>query len=77
MVRRIFQSAEEQVFLHMAEAGPGEPVTVKVLNGVSLEATYLPEQKFSRGAFQNVDCPERIKVKAAASKYYSRKLNNR
>ena len=76
-VRRIFQSAEEQISLHLAEAGPIEPVTVKVLNGISLEASYIPEQKVSRGAFQNVDCPEHIRVKAAASKYYSRKLNSR
>lgn len=77
MVRRIFKTAEEQVSLHLASAGPQKSVTVKLLNGVSLEASYIPPQTVSRGAFQDLDCPEHIKVKASASKYYNRKLNNR
>lgn len=76
-VRRIFRTAEEQVSLHLAGAGPNKPVTVKVLNGISLEASYIPQQRFSRGAFQDVECPEHLRVRAAASKYYSKKLNSR
>lgn len=75
-VRNIFKSAEDIVFDYLSSTAPSENLSLKILNGLSLERKYIQKKKYSRGMFQNVDCAEHVNVKASSSKYYSKKVND-
>lgn len=74
-VRNIFESAEEIIFDHLSSTTPSENIIVKILNGISLERKYIGKKKYSKGMFQNIDCPEHVNIKANSSKYYSKRVN--
>lgn len=74
-VRNIFKSTEDIIFDYLSSTTPSENIILKVLNGISIERKYIDKKKYSRGMFQNHDCPEHVKVKSTLSKYYSKKLN--
>ena len=76
-VREIFKSAEDIIFDHLSSTTPSENIIVKILNGISLERKYIPKKKYSKGMFQNIDCPEHIIVKTNSSTYYSNKINDK
>lgn len=76
-VRDIFKSAEEIVFEHLSSTAPSENIIIKLFHGVHLERNHVGEKKYSKGMFQNLDCPEHVNVKAASSRYYSRKVNDK
>lgn len=75
VVRDIFQSAEELIFEFLTSAAASEHITIKLLNGISLERKYIDTKKYSKGMFQNIDCPEHVNVKASSSRYYTKKIN--
>lgn len=75
-VRNIFKSAEDIIFDYLSSTTPSENMIVKILNGISLERKYIPKKKYSKGMFQNLDCPEHVNVKANSSTYYSKKIND-
>ena len=35
----------------------------------------MKKKKYSKGMFQNIDCPEHVNVKACLSKYYNGQVN--
>lgn len=76
-VRNIFESAEEIIFDHLSSTTPSENIIVKILNGISLERKYIGKKKYSKGMFQNIDCPEHVNIKANSSKYYSKRVNDK
>ncbi len=76
-VRKLFQSAEDIIFDYLSSTAPSEEITIKLFSGISIKRTYLKEKKYSRGMFQNIDCPEHVAVKAASSKYYNRQVNQK
>lgn len=76
-VRNIFHSAETIIFAYLTSAVPSENVQVKLLNGLSLNSTYVPERTVNKGVFQNYKCADKIKVKANITKYYIAKINER
>lgn len=76
-VRDIFQSAESIIFDCFTSTAPSERIVFKLFPGVSLERTYVAPKEYSKGMFQNITCPERVRVKANLSKYYNHQVNNR
>ncbi len=76
-VRNVFKSAEDIIFDHLSSTTPSKNIIIKLLNGFSLERKYIPKKKYSKGMFKNIDCLERVKVKANSSAYYSKKVNDK
>ncbi len=75
MVRNIFKSAEDIIFDCLSSTTPSEPIRIKCLKGVQIERTYVEEKKYSKGMFQNIDCPEHVKTNAKLSDYYNGQIN--
>ncbi|MDE6924958.1 MAG: hypothetical protein K2P59_06800 [Acetatifactor sp.] len=76
-VRRLFRSAEDIIFDYLSSTAPPEEVNIKLLSGIQIRRRYIGEKKYSRGMFQNMDCPEHVTTKAALSKYYNGQVNRR
>lgn len=75
-VRNIFKSAEDIIFDHLSSTAPSENIVIKLFNGISLKRKYIKKKKYSRGMFQNIECPEHVNVKAYSSKYFSKTVND-
>lgn len=75
-VRDIFESAEDIIFDHLSSTTPSENIIIKLLKGISLERKYIGKKKYSKGMFQNIDCPEHVNVRANSSKYYTKRVND-
>lgn len=76
-VRKIFRSAEDIIFDCLSSATPSEEINIKVLNGITIKRGYIKEKKYSKGMFQDIDCPEHVRVRTHLSKYYNRQINQR
>lgn len=74
-VRNVFESAEDIIFDHLSSTSPHEDIIIKLLNGFDIERTFIKKKKYSKGMFKNIECPERIKVKASSSKYFTKRVN--
>lgn len=72
-VDRIFKAAERLVFAYMSVTTDSEKTVVKLLDGLSLECTYIPER--SLNTFEELHCQARLRVKAKVTRHYNRKLN--
>ena len=72
-VRNIFTSAEEIVFNHLSSTTPSENVIVKLLKGLSLECSYIPERVIT--TYDKIICSPRIWTKPKLTRYYNKKLN--
>lgn len=76
-VRNIFKSAEEIIFEHLSSTIPSENIVVKLLSGINIERKYVQQKKYSKGMFQNLDCPAHVRTKASLSTYYNRQVNQK
>lgn len=74
-VRKILKSAENIVFDYLSSITPSEDVNIKLLNGINIKRKYIKKKKYSKGMFQNIDCPDHVNVKACLSKYYNGQVN--
>ena len=74
-VRRIFKSAESIIFDYLSSITPSEEMNIKLLNGFNIKRKYIKRKKYSKGMFQNIDCPEHVNVKIHLSKYYNKQVN--
>ncbi|MDE6742621.1 MAG: hypothetical protein K2J95_01930 [Lachnospiraceae bacterium] len=74
-VRQVIKSAEMIIFDHLSSISPIEEVNLKLLNGFNIKRKYIQKKKYSKGMFQNLDCPEHVNVKAYLSKYYNDQIN--
>jgi hypothetical protein len=72
-VRRIFKSAEDIIFNHLSSTTSSEHTVIKVLDGLSLECSLLPERKIH--TYDTIVCKERLWTKPKITRYYNRKLN--
>ena len=73
MVRTVFKTTEKIIFDHLSSTTPSEAMTVKPLDGLSIECQYVPEKEvFGFGTFIAED---RIKAKPKITRHYNRKLN--
>lgn len=75
-VREVFESAEDIIFDHLSSTSPSDDILIKILNGVTLERRYIQKKKYSKGIFQDINCPAKIKLKASSSKYLAKKVND-
>lgn len=74
-VRKILKSAENIIFDYLSSIAPSEEVNIKLLNGINIKRKYIKKKKYSKGMFQNINCPEHVNVKACLSKYYNGQVN--
>lgn len=74
-VRKILKSAENIIFDYLSSVTPSEEVNIKLLNGINIKRKYIKKKKYSKGMFQNINCPEHVNVKAYSSKYYNGQVN--
>lgn len=73
MVRKVFKSAEKIIFDHLSSTTPSEIMTVKPLDGLSIECQYVPKKEIF--GFDNFIAEDRIKAKPRITRHYNRKLN--
>ena len=73
MVRKVFKTAEKIIFDHLSSTTPSETMTVKPLDGLSIECQYVPEKEIL--GFGNFIAEDRIKAKPKITRHYNRKLN--
>ena len=74
-VRDVFESAESVIFDHLSSTAPSENIIIKLLNGVNVERIFIKKKKYTKGMFQDIECPDKIRVKASSSKYYTKRVN--
>lgn len=74
-VRKILKSAENIIFDYLSSINPSEEVNIKLFNGININRKYIKGKKYSKGMFQNINCPEHVNVKACLSKYYNGQVN--
>lgn len=72
-VRKIFKSAEDIIFACLSSTSPSENTVIKLLDGLHLECTYIPETTIHR--YDDIICKPRIRAKARLTRHYNRKLN--
>lgn len=72
-VRKIFKSAEDIIFACLSSTSPSENTIVKLLDGLSLECSYVPETTMH--TYDDITCKPRIRTKAKVTRHYNRKLN--
>lgn len=76
-VRNIFESAEGIIFDHLSSTTPSENIIIKILKGISIERKYIEKKNYSKGMFKDIDCQERVSVKANLTKYYNNQINEK
>ncbi len=76
-IRRLFKGAENIIFEYLSTTSPSEDIIVKFITGVNFERKYIETKNYSKGMFQNINCPEHVKIKANLSKYYIRQVNKK
>lgn len=74
-VRQIFKSAENIIFDYLSSITPSEEVNIKLFKGFNIKRKYIKKRNYTKGMFQNINCPEHIKVKACLSQYYIGQIN--
>lgn len=72
-VRKIFRSAEKIIFDCLSSTTSSEPISVKLMDGFSLECNYIPEKEIH--TYDDIICKPRIWAKPKITRYYNRKLN--
>ena len=72
-VRKIFESAEKIVFDYLSSTTSSENMTVKLMDGLSLECNYIPEKEIH--TYDDIVCKPRVWAKPKITRYYNRKLN--
>lgn len=76
-VRQIFKSAETIIFDYLSSIVPTEEISIKLLNGINIKRKYIKKKKYSKGMFQNIECPDHVTVKACLSKHYIKRINSK
>ena len=65
------------ITLRLGKKALFEEVNIKLLNGFNIKREYIKKKKYSKGMFQDIECPEHVNVKACLSKYYNGQVNQR
>jgi sialic acid synthase SpsE len=73
IVRNIFKSAEKLIFNYLSSATPTDNISIKLLDGLSLECNYIPEREIH--TYDVIKCGAKIWTKPKVTRYYNRKLN--
>lgn len=72
-VRKIFKTAEDIIFDCLSSTTSSERTVIKLMDGLSLECSYIPEKEIH--TYGNIVCKPRIWTKPKITRYYNRKLN--
>lgn len=72
-VRKVFKSAEKLIFNYLSSTTPTDNISIKILDGLSLECNYIPEKEIH--TYDVIKCDARIWTKPKITRYYNRKLN--
>ena len=73
MVRKVFKTAEKIIFDHLSSTTPSETMTVKPLDGLSIECQYVPEKEIH--TYDDILVNEKIWSVPRITRHYNRKLN--
>lgn len=73
IVRRIFRALENTLLEHLSSTTPTNPIIVKVLKGLRIECSYIPERTIKR--YETLTCKSRIWARPKLTRYFNRKLN--
>lgn len=76
-VRKILKATENMIFDYLSSITPSEDISIKLLNGINIKRKYIKKKKYSKGMFQNIECPDHVNVKVCLSKYYNGQVNQR
>lgn len=76
-VRKLFKTTEDIIYDYLSSISPSEEITVKLWNGISIKRQYIQKRSYSKGMFEDIECPEHVTVKARLSKYYIRQVNQK
>lgn len=76
-MHRLFQVVEETIFDYLTCENPAQDLEIRLFGGISLKRNYRKEKRYSRGCFQDIDCPAHVTVKPHLTKYYNRQVNRR
>lgn len=72
-VRKIFKTAEDIIFDCLSSTTSSEQTVIKLMDGLSLECSYIPEKTIH--TYGDIICKPRIWTKPKITRYYNRKLN--
>lgn len=72
-VRKMFETAEDLIFGCLSSTTPSEQTVIKLMDGLSLECSYIPEKKIH--TYDTIVCKPRIWARPKITRYYNRKLN--
>lgn len=53
-----------------------DDLKIKIMDGISVERQYVPEQEMKKGMFKGKTIKEHYNIKANVSEYYNRQLND-
>lgn len=76
-VRQIFKTAENIIFDYLSSSSPTEKIDIKIFNGISIGRNYISRKSYTKGMFEDLDCPEHVKLKPSVSKYYNNRVNEK
>ena len=80
VVKEVLESLDFVVYQYLCDAWINEPhedVKVKLLDGISVDRKYIPEQEQTRGMFKGQTIPEHYNIKANVSEHYAKKVNDK
>lgn len=75
-ITRILDSYEWYIKDHLLQVEPGRPVQIRLLNGLQLNAQYIPETVKNTVYQDHVRIPAHIQIKGKCTRYMNRALNN-
>lgn len=76
-VRKILKATENMIFDYLSSITPSEDINIRLFSGLNIKRKYIKGKKYSKGMFQNIDCPEHVNTKAYLSKYYNGQINQK
>ena len=80
VVKEVLESLDFVVYQYLCDAWVNEPhedIKVKLLDGISVDRKYIPEQKQTKGMFKGQTIPEHYNIKANVSEHYAKKVNDK
>lgn len=72
-VRKVFKTAEKIIFAYLSSTTPSDNTIIKLLDGLSLECSYIPKKQIH--TYDDIICKPKIWTKPKVTRYYNRKLN--
>lgn len=76
-VRKVIKRMEYTIFDYLSFATPVENVTVKIIDGLSVESKHIPEKICKHPETQEeIIAPSRLRCKPKITRYFNRKLNS-